>query len=41
VPGALLVAGLLLWSVTWWLHGRHVEQYRTEQLEVVEHRELT
>jgi hypothetical protein len=33
--GALLVLGLLLWAVNWWLHGRHVEPYTTEELETV------
>jgi amino acid transporter len=37
----LLLAGLALWAVNWWLHGRHAEQYRTEQLEIVEHREVS
>jgi basic amino acid/polyamine antiporter, APA family len=38
--GALIVLGLLLWVVNWWLHGRHVDAYVTEQLEVVERRDL-
>ncbi len=38
---ALLAVGLVLWALNWWSHGRHVERYRTEQLEVVEHRELS
>jgi hypothetical protein len=33
--GALLVLGLLLRAVNWWLHGRHVEPYTTEELETV------
>jgi APA family basic amino acid/polyamine antiporter len=36
--GALLLLGLGLWALNWWLHGRHVDPYATEQLEVVEHR---
>jgi APA family basic amino acid/polyamine antiporter len=39
--GALLLLGLMLWGVNWWLHGRHVDPYATGQLEAVEHRELT
>lgn len=38
--GVLLVIGLALWALNWWLHGRHVEAYVTEQLEVVEQRDL-
>jgi uncharacterized membrane protein YfcA len=33
--GALIVLGLVLWGVNWWTHGRHVEPYATEELEVV------
>jgi amino acid transporter len=35
--GALIVLGLILWTINWWLHGRHVDIYTTEQLEVVQH----
>ena len=38
--GALLLVGLALWTVNWWVHGRHVDPYATSQLEVVEHRDL-
>jgi basic amino acid/polyamine antiporter, APA family len=38
--GALLIVGVALWAVNWWLHGRHVDPYDTAQLEVVESREL-
>jgi amino acid transporter len=38
--GVLLLFGLVAWTVNWWLHGRHVDPYRTAELEVVEHREL-
>ena len=38
--GALIVLGLLLWLVNWWVHGRHVDPYVTEQLEVVEGRDI-
>ena len=33
----LLLIGLGLWALNWWLHGRHVDPYVTEQLEVVAH----
>jgi basic amino acid/polyamine antiporter, APA family len=29
--GALIALGLLLWLVNWWVHGRHVDPYVTEQ----------
>lgn len=38
--GALIVLGLLLWLVNWWVHGRQVDPYATEQLEVVERRDM-
>ncbi len=34
--GLLLLVGIALWAVNWWLHGRHVDPYDTAQLEVVE-----
>lgn len=39
--GGLIVLGLLLWLVNWWVHGRHVDPYVTEQLEVVERRDVS
>ena len=38
--GILLLVGVALWAVNWWLHGRHVNPYDTGQLEEVERREL-
>jgi amino acid transporter len=38
--GALLLLGLVLWALNWWLHGRHVDPYATGQLEVIERRPL-
>jgi amino acid transporter len=38
--GGLLLLGLALWAVNWWLHGRHVRSYVTEELTVVERREV-
>ena len=38
--GSLLLVGLALWTVNWWLHGRRVDPYPTAQLEVVEHRDV-
>jgi basic amino acid/polyamine antiporter, APA family len=38
--GALILLGLVLWAINWWLHGRHVDPYATGQLETVERREL-
>jgi len=38
--GGLLVVGLALWTLNWWLHGRHVDPYSTSELEVVERRDL-
>jgi amino acid transporter len=38
--GVLLLIGLALWALNWWLHGRHVDPYATGQLEVVEQRDL-
>ena len=36
--GALLAAGAVLWLLNWWIHGRHVVSYDTEQLETIERR---
>ena len=33
--GALLVVGVGLWAINWWVHGRHVDPYDTAQLEAV------
>ena len=33
--GALLLVGVGLWALNWWLHGRHVDPYDTGQLEAV------
>ena len=33
--GALLVVGVGLWALNWWLHGRHVDPYDTAQLEAL------
>jgi amino acid transporter len=33
--GALLLVGVGLWAVNWWLHGRHVDPYDTAQLDIV------
>jgi amino acid transporter len=38
--GALILLGIALWCVNWWVHGRHVDPYTTGQLQVVEQREL-
>ena len=38
--GALVVLGALLWVVNWWFHGRHVDPYATQELAVVERRDL-
>jgi hypothetical protein len=38
--GTLLLVGLGLWVLNWFLHGRHVDPYDTGQLEVVESPEL-
>ena len=34
---ALLAFGAVLWAINWWVHGRHVEPYETEQLRTVSH----
>ena len=39
--GALILLGLVLWGINWWLHGRHIDPFDTEQLEIVERRDLT
>ena len=39
--GALLVVGIGLWALNWWLHGRHVDPYDTGQLEAIDSRDLT
>ena len=33
--GSLLVLGAILWAVNWWVHGRHVPRYETEQLKAI------
>jgi basic amino acid/polyamine antiporter, APA family len=38
--GALVALGAALWVVNWWFHGRHVDPYETEELAVVERRDL-
>ena len=38
--GGLILLGLVLWGVNWWLHGRHVDPYGTGELEAVERRPL-
>src|SRR3954451_1359768 len=35
--GVLLACGAALWALNWWLHGRHVEPYETEQLRTIGH----
>ncbi len=39
--GALLVVGTGLWALNWWLPGRHVDPYDTEQLKSIDSRDLT
>ena len=34
--GALLVVGIALWAVNWWLRGRHAEAYDTQQLQAIQ-----
>ena len=38
--GILLLVGVVLWAVNWWLHGRHVDPYDTAQIEIVERADL-
>jgi basic amino acid/polyamine antiporter, APA family len=38
--GALMIVGVILWAINWWLHGRHVDPYATGQLEAVERPDL-
>ena len=33
--GVLLVVGAVLWMINWWLHGRHVDLYDTQQLQTI------
>ena len=35
--GLLLLVGIGLWALNWWLHGRHVDAYETGQLRAIEH----
>ena len=38
--GALMIVGVILWAMNWWLHGRHIDPYATAQLETVERPDL-
>ena len=33
--GLLLVVGVALWALNWWLHGRHVDPYDTGQMRAI------
>jgi amino acid transporter len=38
--GLLLLVGIGLWALNWWLHGRHVDPYDTGQIQTVEKPDL-
>ncbi len=38
--GLLVLVGVALWALNWWLHGRHVDPYDTAQIQVIERADL-
>ena len=38
--GVLLLVGIALWGINWWLHGHHVEAYDTQQMKAIHDRRI-